>query len=77
VPDHDSEWLKIALRAVEVCRDVASILAGGCGYPDDVETLMTALRKNHPAVHKAVSDALHDGWPGGDAISIDAETNAR
>jgi len=76
VPDDNSKRLKKALRAVEVCRDVASILAGGCGYPDDVETLMTALRKNHPAVHKAVSDAVHDPWPYGDAISIDAETKA-
>jgi hypothetical protein len=77
VSDDNSKRLKGALRAVEVCRDVASILAGGCGYPDDVETLMTALRKNHPAVHKAVSDAMHDGWPDGDAISFDAEINAR
>ena len=62
VPYDDSERLKKALRLVEVCRDAASILAGGCGYPDDVKTLMTALRKNHPAVHKAVSDAMHARW---------------
>jgi len=62
VPYDDSEWLKIALSYVEACRDAASVLAGGCGYPEDVKTLMTALRKNHPVVHKAVSDAMHARW---------------